>query len=219
MTNKSNFHYLMLATALFDLIYILTMMIDSFSKLGLENNFQILIFPYFLHPLNSISMMCCIYMTVGVAMERYTAVYHPLEYNRRQQDTTSYTHHIITFLFPLIVFAFLFNIPKFLESEVISYQDGNTTQLYVDVTQLRMNDLYVTWYINWARLLFLGLVPFVSIFFLNTKIYLAIIRRRRGRRRRDDNLSIVLMLIVAVFLICNHQHKEYTTSLSERLLM
>ena len=200
---KNSFNQLLAVLAVFDLIYLLTMMLDSFSKIGMENNFQILMFPYFLHPLNSISMMCSIYMTVGVAMERYTAVYHPMEYNRRQQDTTSYMHHIITFLCPLMVFAFLFNIPKFLESEVISYQDGNTTQLYVDVTQLRMNDLYVTWYINWARLLVLGLVPFISIFFLNTKIYLAIRRRRKGRRWRDDNLSMVLMLIVAVFLICN----------------
>ena len=77
------------------------------------------------------------------------------------------------------------------------------TEFYLDVTQLRMNELYVTWYINWARLLVLGLLPFGAISFLNTKIYLAIRRRRKGRRRRDDNLSIVLMLIVVVFLICN----------------
>jgi hypothetical protein len=160
-------------------------------------------FPHFLHPWNSISMMCSIYMTVGVAMERYVAVYHPLEYNRRQQDSTSYSHHIITFICPLLVFAALFNISKFFESEVIYYKAGNVTELYLDVTDLRMNDLNVTWYINWARLIVLGLVPSGAISFLNTKIYLAIHRRRKGRRRRDDNLSIVLMLIVVVFLMCN----------------
>merc|ERR1719186_466184 len=135
------------------------MMLDSLSKLGLDTDLHILMFPYFLHPLNSISMMCSIYMTVGVAMERYTAVYHPLEYNRRQQDSTSYKYHVIPYICPLILFAFFFNITKFFESEVIYYQDGNTTELYLDVTHLRMNDLYVTWYINWARLIVLGFVP------------------------------------------------------------
>ena len=38
----------------------------------------------------------------------------------------------------------------------------------------RMDQVYVTWYINWARLLVLGLVPFSAISFLNTKIYVAI---------------------------------------------
>ena len=65
-----------------------------------------------------------------------------------------------------------------------------------------MNEMYVTWYINWARLLVLGIIPFTSITFLNTKIYLAI-KRRKGRRRKDDNMSIVLMIIVAVFTVCN----------------
>ena len=67
----------------------------------------------------------------------------------------------------------------------------------------RMDQAYVTWYINWARLLVLGLLPFVAISFLNTRIYIAIRRRRKGRRRREDRMSVVLMLIVAVFTVCN----------------
>ena len=59
----------------------------------------------------------------------------------------------------------------------------------------------MTWYINWARLLVLGLLPFVAISFLNTRIYIAI--RRRRNRRREDRKSVVLMLIVAVFTVCN----------------
>ena len=86
---------------------------------------------------------------------------------------------------------------------MIYYKAGNVTEVYLDVTELRVNDLYVTWYINWGRLLVFGLVPFGAISFLNTKIYLAIRRRRKGRRRHDDNLSIDLMLIVVVFLMCN----------------
>ena len=67
----------------------------------------------------------------------------------------------------------------------------------------RMNDVYVTWYINWARLIVLGIVPIISITYLNLKIYLAIRRRLKGRRRRDDTMSVVLMVIVMVFIVCN----------------
>ena len=70
---KNSFTKLMAILAVFDLIYLFTMVIESSSKLGLQNELHILMFPHFLHPLNSISMMCSIYMAVGVAMERYRA--------------------------------------------------------------------------------------------------------------------------------------------------
>ena len=55
-----------------------------------------------------------------------------------------------------------------------------------------------------ARFVVLGVVPFVSISFLNYKIWLVVRQRRRsGRRVQEDNLSILLMTIVASFLICN----------------
>ena len=57
---KNSFNKLLAVLAVFDLIYLVTMMVDSMSKLGLENDLHILMFPYILHPLNSISMMCSI---------------------------------------------------------------------------------------------------------------------------------------------------------------
>ena len=55
-----------------------------------------------------------------------------------------------------------------------------------------------------ARFLMLGVLPFVSISFLNYKIWLVVRQRRRsGRRVAEDNLSVLLMTIVASFLICN----------------
>ena len=66
-----------------------------------------------------------------------------------------------------------------------------------------MDQLYVTYYINWAQLLVLGIFPFIAITFLNTKIYLAIRRRRKRRRVREDSMSIVLMIIVTVFILSN----------------
>ena len=55
-----------------------------------------------------------------------------------------------------------------------------------------------------ARFLVLGIFPFLTICFLNYKIYLIVNQRRRsGRRQKEDNLSFILMAIVASFLLCN----------------
>jgi hypothetical protein len=93
---------------------------------------------------------------------------------RRQQDTTKHRHHLLAYLLPILLFAIVFNLTKFFESKVVSYTEGNTTALYLDITDLRLNDIYVTWYVNWARLAVLGIVPFTAIAFLNTKIYVAV---------------------------------------------
>ena len=56
---------------------------------------------------------------------------------RRQQDSTSHKYRIISYVCPLLGFSLLFNISKFFESHVVSFQVGNETQLDLDVTQLR----------------------------------------------------------------------------------
>ena len=103
---RNSFNKLLAILAVFDLVYLVTMMMDSLRDLGLHSYIQTLMFPHFIFPLNSISLMCSIYMTLIVALERYMAVYNPLDYNRRQQDSTAQRYHIINFVCPLIILAF-----------------------------------------------------------------------------------------------------------------
>ena len=65
MIPRNSFNKLLAALAIFDLVYLLTMLMESISKVGYRSEFHDLIFPHILHPLNSISMMCSIYMTIG----------------------------------------------------------------------------------------------------------------------------------------------------------
>ena len=54
----------------FDLIYLLTMLLEALRKFGLESDLHLLLLPHLLFPLNAISMMASIYMTVALAVER-----------------------------------------------------------------------------------------------------------------------------------------------------
>ena len=138
---RNSFNKLLAILAVFDLIYLVTMMVDSLRDLGLQTSFQTLMFPHFLFPLNSIALMCSIYMTLIVALERYMAVYNPLDYNRRQQDSTAQRYHLINYVGPLIIMALLFNLSKFFESEVVYYTVGNDTKVELDITPLRSVEL------------------------------------------------------------------------------
>ena len=90
---RSSFNQLLAALASFDLLYLFTMLLEAVSapghltpsqlrRLGLETSLHVYLFPPLLYPLNAIAMTGSIFMTVGVTVERYIAVYHPLYYNK-----------------------------------------------------------------------------------------------------------------------------------------
>ena len=105
---RSCFNQLLAVLATYDLLYLITMLLESLRRLGLESYPQILLFPYILHPFNSIAMTGSIFMTVGVATERYVAVYSPHEYHKILSDSTTHTKHLLTYLIPITLFAVIF---------------------------------------------------------------------------------------------------------------
>ena len=66
----SFFNQLLAALCLFDLVYLLTMLLEALRNLGLETAAHIILFSHFLYPLNAIAMMGSIYMTMVVGLER-----------------------------------------------------------------------------------------------------------------------------------------------------
>ena len=68
---RNSFNNCIATLAIFDLIYLMTMMLETIKKLGFHHDVHVLMYPHFLHPLNSISLMCSIYMTVGKSLESF----------------------------------------------------------------------------------------------------------------------------------------------------
>ena len=197
---RSFFNQLLGILASFDLVYLITIFIESIRMLGYQTNVHVLLFPYFLYPVSFIAMSCSTFSTISVALERYIAVYYPLHYNRILMDATSHRGRLLTYFVPIICLGIIINIPKFLESQVIFKENGSPQ---IGVTDLRTNHLYITYYHNFFRILFIGVIPFLSIVFLNISIYLSLKRRRKGKRRNLEHLSLVLIMIVSTFVICH----------------
>ena len=196
----SFFNQLLVVLVTYDMIYLITTLLESMVKLGFEYDIHTYIFPYLVYPLNAISMMGSIYMTMAVGFERYIAVYHPIEYSIVANDASSHSKRLLKYVAPITLFAIIFNIPKLLEIQV-SYEGDKA---FMEVTELRISNAYVTWYHNWARFLILGLIPLSVICFLNYKIYIAVNKRRKNaRKKQEDNLNLVLMMIIASFVFCN----------------
>lgn len=79
---RNSFNLLLVTLALIDSTYLVGAILESLRKrFQLESDLQLVMFPYFLYPLNSIALTASIFMTVAIALERYIAVHYPLDYN------------------------------------------------------------------------------------------------------------------------------------------
>ena len=83
----------------------------------------------------------------------------------------------LKYTLPNIVFSVIFNLPKFFEFDVQEIvetnSETNTTYAKINLnpTNLRLDDNYVYYYVNWSRFLVSGLIPLVSLTVLNFAIY------------------------------------------------
>ena len=79
---------------------------------------------------------------------------------------------LLKYVVPVFTFAFVFNVPKFLEATVIhDNRTGDPNQPFLMVTELRLDPAYAIYYNNWTRLAVLGIIPVVMLVFFNAKIY------------------------------------------------
>ena len=99
---KSNFNNLLIALAVFDLLFLVVCITESVRRAfedpvanstslnGLATQVHHHLFPYFLYPLHNILLTCSIFMTISISIERYLAIFHPLVYRNRYNIQTYY---------------------------------------------------------------------------------------------------------------------------------
>jgi hypothetical protein len=146
-----------------------------------------------------------VYLTLTVTLERYVAVCHPL----RARALCTYGRARV-YVVVIIIFAILYNIPRFLEVRIKEYSDTEFGNVFcISASDLRANPTYVKVYIHWLYLIFIYLLPFSSITFFNIMIYKQVRKANAERQRlsrtekREIGLATMLFCVVIVFLLCN----------------
>ena len=204
------FNRLLIFLAIFDNVFIICQILEAKRKL--TNTFGYFefdqlhehVFGYFLYPVHAFVLTSSIYITVALALERYRAVWRPVEYHNKYKGVNPWKRIIKSYVAPVIAFSMAFTIPKFFELEFLpemldtSMPNGtivfNGTEYYnpfisetnvtmAKPTEFRLNDIYVLLYCNIARILVQGIIPFISLSFLNYRIYWVIKRRRELKNR------------------------------------
>jgi hypothetical protein len=221
---KTTFNQSLMALAVCDILFLTMMIIDQI--VDKTNLLYVILFPYFWNPVKNILMSWDTFLLMSIATERFLAFRKPVVYKSQKLSYSKRTHLII-YLLPSIIFAILINIPKFLETKIVAINmtnEENTTRevMDFDITNLRLDQDYVFYYINWTRLIFTGVIPFIYLIVMNILIVLAIKKKIPSGRKSKNSCNFILqqesklpkvklprqsaLTLVAInvlFLICN----------------
>jgi hypothetical protein len=98
-------------------------------------------------------------------------------------EANALTKRIFKYVFSVIFLSFLFTFTRFFEANVsyIDHDHNNLTEkiIALEPTEMRSNPIYTS-YLNWSRLIVLGIIPFVLLVFLNASIYKVKLERVKG---------------------------------------
>ena len=154
-----------------------------------------------------------VYVVVLVTIHRYISVCKP--HDAPRLSTISIARRQVLLV---IMFAVLFNIPRFLEFDVevedlAKYNGTNITHAQPEpqrvFTPVGRNVWFQVLYKNIAFYLFMYIIPLFTLIILSSRLARTLQKRHKNRFRmsvrrhqREDNTTFVLIIVVAVFVIC-----------------
>lgn len=215
------FHQLLIALAFFDTLYIVCGGINyTVRAFEVRLDVYTITFPHFFYPFANIGMCGTIFMTVAISLERFLGICHPLHFPPQNRKSWFY-------IVPVLILSIMVNLTKFFESEVVWFSDFKAIErlrkespniTFEDIpiwvpqlkrTPLRADKNYIKFYILYFRMFVIGIIPLITIIFLNIRIMYdlktAKVQRFGSKRRlrKELNLFIIVLVIVVTFLCCH----------------
>ena len=210
---KSNFNHSLLTLSVINVLFVGILILDTFDlDMDLNNQEFIKLVPWLWHPLKNILLCFETFMIMSIATERYQAVMRPILF---RQKKTSSSLHLFVYIIPPMLLSVVVNIPKFLETELITFEfidTANISHTLVDynITLLGLNPAYNLYYSHWTVFLTTGVIPFMYLMVINLLICMKIKSRykivssasvhRITKKGRPPSLPVSIFV---TYLICN----------------
>ena len=115
----TTFNSLLISLFAMDSIYLLFETLETFRRrFRLESRLHLILLPKFTYPLMFVSLSASIFMTVGVAHERYDAIMKPIQHRQSMRSGKYRRKKFLVYLLTVCFLAVGFNVPKFFEVEL-----------------------------------------------------------------------------------------------------
>ena len=164
-------------------------------------------FPYlepYIWPFASIAQTITVWLVMLVTVDRYIAICLPLKTNIRTLQRTKLAVAIV------IIAAILYNVPRFMEREIVTKTDActNTTIIKTVQTEFRKNRVYFLVYKTIMYFIFRAIGPLLALIILNLRLVKALREVRKKHRdmtrstKHRENITLMLVVVVTIFILC-----------------
>ena len=157
------------------------------------------------YPLYNIAITASLYTTSALSVERYRALIVKFNSSQRVPENRA---KVLIAAASISGFSILLNFPKFFEMQMVDVNvTANWTEQHLAFTDLYNDYYFVLIYDNILGNLILVAVPFISLTFLNLRIFFSLKRRLATYSGRERRLELrtytVLFSVVLVLAICH----------------
>ena len=174
---RNSFNLLLVALACFDAMYlfgaIFGAIFGAMGHFGLSTDTHTILYPYFLYPLQSIVFSASIFMIVSIAIERYTVVCQPQKYAEAMLEKHAVAKRLLKYVGAVTILALVLSVNKFFEVKLVMIEDIK----FIGITELRSHPTYSK-VSQWTSVILTGVIPFVLLICLYTKIVLEVKNRK-----------------------------------------
>lgn len=117
--HQNTFFALLVSLFVFDSMYLFFETIETFRRrFHYETRIHTILLPQFTYPFTIISLAASIFMTMGIAHERYDAIKRPVVHRQSMRSNKFRRIKFIKYILAVSFCAIFFNIPKFFEVEL-----------------------------------------------------------------------------------------------------
>ena len=215
-----------------DILFLVSTLLSRLKTIDAGSPEYVIVFAKLMYPMSHISMSASIYMTIGLSIERYIYINHPMAHKRLMETSNCRIRCYVKYILPITIFFILLNLPHFLIVDVewndfymidgskyahISekalqqhpYAIDGAKHAEISLPPLTENPYIIKYYINCSTLVINGIVPCLCLIYCMIMVF----KKMDGHFQNSDEihskikmeheLAIVSMGIGTVFITCH----------------
>ena len=105
---KNFFNSLLISLFVYDSVYLFIDVVDTFkTNFRIYTKIHIILFPYIIHPLKPVSLTASIFMTIGIAYERFVAIRSPIIHRQSMESSRFRRKHLLKYILSVTICSFI----------------------------------------------------------------------------------------------------------------
>ena len=141
LSKHNIFNHIIIILFVVDSLFLFVKIIDVLvQNLDVKNKILTILFPKFAYPVSAICLTLSVFLTVGIAHERFIAIKYLIVHSQQNSSAKYRRNKLLKYILPMLLFAVAFNLPKFFEAD-LEWTSMNRLVSYIIVCFIILSEI------------------------------------------------------------------------------